>query len=247
MRFFSLVFALGALATVTVSQPTQPDDLFSPEKSALRSAANVSSPKASPNATISERANNSTKKSDPACFPAWATVAIGGAAVRMDALRVGSLVSTGANGRVSPVYLFSHKVAGGFFRYVSLRTAVGNLVASHGHYVHTARGTLAAGDVRVGDALKRANGAFAPVLSVGEMNAPGLYNPHTLDGDIVVDGFAVSTYTTHVPPQAAQSLLAPSRAMFRAAGKAPVPGCLVGPNFGRKMVLAVVSWLSRFS
>lgn len=241
MSCFLMLFLLGVLAATVSSQPTQPKNLFTPQSSALRSSANSTK-----NATISERATGNKTNSTAACFPASALANVWGAAVRMDKLRIGDVVSTGADDRESPVYLFGHKVAGGSFRFASLHTAAGDLVASHGHYVYTADGMVPAGDVRAGDALKRADGTFASVKKVGEVWAAGLYNPHTLDGDIVVDGFAVSTYTVHVPPRAAKTLLSPVRALFRAVGIAPSPACLAGPTFGRDAVLAAQRWLSRF-
>jgi hypothetical protein len=41
--------------------------------------------------------------------------------------------------------------------------------------------------------------------------AEGLYNPHTMHGDIVVDGVHTSTYTDSVAPALAHALLWPVR------------------------------------
>ena len=41
--------------------------------------------------------------------------------------------------------------------------------------------------------------------------ADGLYNPHTMTGDIVVDGVLTSTYTDAVAPSLAHALLWPVR------------------------------------
>ena len=46
--------------------------------------------------------------------------------------------------------------------------------------------------------------------------ARGLYNPHTLHGDVVVDGVLTSTYTGVVHPALAHALLAPLRQLYSA-------------------------------
>lgn len=159
-----------------------------------------------------------------ACFPAEATVQLeSGTRVRMDQLRVGDQVLV-AGGRFSPVFMFTHRTAaraagGG---YTQLRTAGGlSLTATDGHYVQTAgRGLVAAGAVRVGDALVRggADAAADAVVAAGPARARGLYNPHTLDGTLVVDGVVASAYTTALAPGAAHVALAPLRVAYRAAG-----------------------------
>ena len=42
----------------------------------------------------------------------------------------------------------------------------------------------------------------------------GLYNPHTMDGDIVVDGTVTSTYTAAVAPSLAHAVLWPVRMLY---------------------------------
>ena len=46
-------------------------------------------------------------------------------------------------------------------------------------------------------------------MDVDEVQAEGLYNPHTLSGTIIVDGVLASDVTTAVNPVLARSLLAP--------------------------------------
>lgn len=161
---------------------------------------------------------------ESACFPSSATVVSPTrGAVRMDALRVGDVIAAGVGrGVVSEVYLFTHADGAARSRFVVLATGDGRppLVASPGHYVHLADGrTVAAWTVAVGDALVlAASGAAAPVTAVSSVVAAGLYNPQTLRGDIVVDGYAVSTYTTAVAPAVAVAALAPMRAVYAAGG-----------------------------
>ena len=130
----------------------------------------------------------------------------------MHGLRVGAIVSAGA-GRTTSVYGFSHNSRQVLHRFVSLHTANGTLSATSLHHLHTGRGVIPAGDVRVGDTLQMESGEFAPVLRVGTRYAHGLYNPHTLTGTVVVNGFVASAYTGHMNQKAAQALLVPFRAL----------------------------------
>ncbi|KAK1857986.1 hypothetical protein I4F81_000600 [Pyropia yezoensis] len=155
---------------------------------------------------------------DSACFPASARVTLAdGTAVGVDVLARGHTVRVGGGAAAtSEVFLFSHKVAGGDHPYTRLVTPAGELTASAGHYVYANGALKAAGAVAVGDTLETAAGDAAPVTAVRTVRAAGLYAPHTLHGDVVVDGFRVSTYTTAVAPGVAHALLAPVRAAYRA-------------------------------
>ncbi|OSX72865.1 hypothetical protein BU14_0399s0009 [Porphyra umbilicalis] len=102
---------------------------------------------------------------------------------------------------------------------------------------------VAAGAVRVGDArwslapaaangtaAAAAGGAWVPVTAVAASAAPerrGLYNPHTLDGAVLVDGFAASTYTTALAPRLAEAGLAVARLAYRLGAGEIVGGRLV--------------------
>jgi len=161
---------------------------------------------------------------ESACFPASATVDAGDrGAVRMADLRVGDAVASAApGGAPTDVFLFTHADAAAVHAFVVLTTRGGRrpLVVSPGHYVFLAGGrTVAARTVRVGDALVlAATGAAAPVTGVGRVTARGLYNPQTLSGDLAVDGYAVSTWTTAVAPAVASAALAPVRAVYGVGG-----------------------------
>ncbi|GAB0489891.1 hypothetical protein MMPV_001117 [Pyropia vietnamensis] len=56
------------------------------------------------------------------------------------------------------------------------------------------------------------------VTSVAARRLPGLYNPMTLHGDLIVDGYRVSTYTTALPPAVGVPLSAPLRALYATTG-----------------------------
>jgi len=144
----------------------------------------------------------------------------GGAVTTMDRLAVGDRVRT-ASGAYSDVFLFTHAEATGDHTYVRLSTAAGDLTATRGHYVLVNGGVrTAAAAVVVGDVLAHlpagsCGGATdAVVTAVATVTRGGLFNPQTLDGTIVVDGFAASTFTTAVEPTLAAAALAPLRAAY---------------------------------
>lgn len=154
----------------------------------------------------------------PACFPAGATVRTSRGSVRMDRLRLGDAVDVG-KGKFSDVFLFTHADPDRVSRFVSLTTASGRrLLTSPGHLVYANGALVAVGSVRVGAFMLDTENKPDRVVSVSEVLARGLYNPHTLHGDIVVDGFRCSTYTTAVDPAPAAAALAPLRALFAWVG-----------------------------
>ena len=56
------------------------------------------------------------------------------------------------------------------------------------------------------------------VTSITSVWANGLYNPHTMNGDIVVDGILTSTYTSAINPTLAHAALWPVR-MLHSVGQ----------------------------
>jgi len=153
------------------------------------------------------------------CFPGAATVQLlDGTTKTMAELEVGDSVLVGG-GQFSEVFMFSHRLVDAEVAYVELETAGGaTLHLSGGHYLPVNGGRLVeARTVRVGDNVTLgASGAAAPVLAVRSARKTGLYNPHTLHGDIVVDGVLTSTYTAAFSPTLAHVALAPLRALYRA-------------------------------
>lgn len=159
-----------------------------------------------------------------ACFPAHATVQLqDGSLTRMDQLQLGHAVRVASHPLYSDVFFFSHRANAHddgrttMHAYVQLQTASGNLLTlSSGHYLHAAGRLVAARRVRVGDLLTLSSGATSHVTHVSQVKRAGKYAPHTLHGDIVVDGVLVSTYTTAVHPTIAHYvLLAPLRLLYR--------------------------------
>lgn len=167
------------------------------------------------------------------CFPAAATVVTAaGRVTPLADLLSGEAVAVavaapGGSRRpslgTSPVFLWSHRSAGGRHPFVRLSTAQhGSLVLSAGHLVYVDGVAVPAGSVAVGDILaavaapsgpacvaglsttKAACGVAAPFLVAAPVTrvtrvwAAGLYHPHTLTGEPLVDGFHVSAMTTAV-------------------------------------------------
>lgn len=165
---------------------------------------------------------------DVVCFPADATVELeGGAVKRMDALAIGDRVRVGSGATdFSDVFMFTHKMEDAVNTFVQLKLASGDVLRlTPGHYMYANGAMTAAKNVAVGDKIELGSGARTTVASVSSVTDTGLFNPQTLQGDIVVNGVRASTYTTAVEPTLAHSLLAPLRFMFSA-------GIAKDPSFG---------------
>lgn len=155
---------------------------------------------------------------EDACFPGNAKVHVEGKGiVNMEQVAIGDRVLV-SDGVFSEVFFFGHKLARIQFDFVRLETAQASIALSKGHYIYADGHLTAAGSVRVDSMLETADGVHTAVIAVEVITAAGLYNPHTLHGDITVDGFRASTYTTSMDLTVAKSLLAPVRAAFRLIG-----------------------------
>lgn len=152
---------------------------------------------------------------ETACFPGTALVQTPlGRSARLSEVDVGDEIAS-VDSAFSRVFAFSHRVADTRHEFVRIATARGNLTATRGHFVHTPTGAKPAGSLRRGDFLVAASGDSVRIIDTRVVYGRGLYNPHTLTGDIVVDGFRATCFTTAVPLVPAQSLLAPFRWLFR--------------------------------
>lgn len=181
---------------------------------------------------------------DSACFPASATVELvdgSHVAVGGGSLVVGTTVRTSAS-TTSDVFAWSHATPGGRHPFIAITTeavvpsghgnatALGGsmreapLLVSPGHYVYVGERLITADAVAVGDSLTAGDGKPLVVTAVARVTAAGLFNPHTLDGRIVVNGVLVSCYTRAVHPALAEALLAPVRWAYLAARWAGMMG-----------------------
>lgn len=167
---------------------------------------------------------------DAVCFSADATVQLSdGRLRRMAELQLGDQVLVGS-GAYSPVFMFTHAERDTHHGFITLHARDPDtsrpvaLTLTAGHYVYSSGRLVRADAVRSGDLLdlvraSKLSGYIArvPVEAVTRSSRKGLYNPQTLHGDIVVDGFRVSTYTHAVHSKTAHSLLLPLRMLFRVA------------------------------
>eukprot|EP00180_Rhodochaete_pulchella_P001647 Plantae.Rhodophyta-Rhodochaete_pulchella.ctg2484.p1 GENE.Plantae.Rhodophyta-Rhodochaete_pulchella.ctg2484~~Plantae.Rhodophyta-Rhodochaete_pulchella.ctg2484.p1 ORF type:complete len:318 (-),score=31.41 Plantae.Rhodophyta-Rhodochaete_pulchella.ctg2484:139-993(-) len=160
------------------------------------------------------------------CFPFYARVILaGGQTKSMEELSVGDEVVVGGDGSTSPVHFFGHKDLSSRTRFVQLDHGEGSLVLSPGHFVYVDGALKRATDVKVGDTLEvfgfDGNVTTSKVHGVDVVYGSGLYNPHTLSGDLIVDGVKTSCYTSAVHPRLAHYLLAPLRAAYLMGFRAP--------------------------
>lgn len=164
-----------------------------------------------------------TRLVDRFCFPSSGRVnvhevsASGKAVVRRRAmanLQIGDVVDTGG-GTKSKIVLWTHRKADVWTTYVRATTRFGSVTATRAHFVYMDGGQqlIAMRDVVVGTNLTVWDGSGAVVNSVSNVVLKGFWNPHTENGQIVVDGFLASCYTSVVSISLAHALLAPVRAM----------------------------------
>lgn len=176
-------------------------------------AAETAMSKAMPS-TLKKSSSSST------CFPASASAKMADGTTKLfSALQVGDSILTGKS-QFSEVHMFSHHYPEAVNPFVQLTTAAGHeLRLTAGHFLYVNGSLVKAGSVRVGDALEDAAGAPVVVVKTATVKDTGLYNPHTMDGDVVVNGIRTSTYTDAIHPTMAHALLAPIRALY-SMGKA---------------------------
>lgn len=215
------------------------------DKDSVADKANAVCPKqtASDQSAASETSSSPSKSKEDnksaSCFPSSALVEIqGGTLRRMDALKEGDRVRVSSGfgpGAYNDIYMFTHQDSKAVSRFLRIETATRSsnpLVVSSDHYIRVyRRGLVTASAIRVGDllllalpgindvgiaSLPQQNALVSDIVtSVSVVEEKGLFNPQTLHGDIVVNGYICSTYTAAVRPQVAEHLLAPFRALYR--------------------------------
>lgn len=158
---------------------------------------------------------------DGVCFPSTARVHMaGGHTIAMADLESGHDVMHNEDGAHSAVFLFTHRNAQRSSRFLRLTTSCGHAVTmTRNHYVYAGDKLMAAGAVRVGDELRTISGRCA-VTDIEDVEGTGLYAPHSMHGDLVVDGIVVSGYSRAVAPRVAHALLVPVRWAARWMGVA---------------------------
>ena len=121
--------------------------------------------------------------------------------------------------------MFSHQFSDAEATFVELTTDWGIIRLSPGHYLYADGDVIQADRVEIGDYLDYLDYLDldnAPlslptirVTGIANVRAIGLFNPHTLHGDVIVDGFRTTTYTDAIHPTLAHALLAPLRALYQ--------------------------------
>ncbi|KAI0561047.1 hypothetical protein FGB62_94g038 [Gracilaria domingensis] len=157
-----------------------------------------------------------TGLTDRVCFPADAQVRLqDGSVRRMDQLSIVDNVQVSQNS-FSSLFAWTHADAYTKYRFVELVTEGGSIALTPSHYIYADGVVIAAGKVKTGMQLRSSDGSSQTVVEKKWVWKTGLYNPQTINGDIVVNDFVVTTYTTAVEPSMAHALLAPVRAAFSA-------------------------------
>ena len=152
---------------------------------------------------------------DCPCFPGDAIVTLdNGNKKKMADLAVGDKVLT-HNGVYTEVFMFSHRLEEASYNFIELKTATTTLAITPNHYLYVNGNLREAQYVSAGDSVTLASGKLDKVLSVGRVKKDGIFNPHTLQGDIVVDGVLTSTYTSAFSPTLAHVVLAPLRGLYQ--------------------------------
>jgi hypothetical protein len=170
--------------------------------------------------------NPTATKQSSACFPARATVMLeNNSFIQMEELRVGHRVHVG-QGIFSDVFMFTHRCRQSYKQFHVIKTTSGhNLTVTGDHYLYTNDMKLVSAEsLRKGDSLMLEDGNMSKISSVSFEWLYGLYNPHTLHGDIVVDGVRASTYTSRITPSFAHSILALFRTLYRLINLDPSAG-----------------------
>ena len=119
--------------------------------------------------------------------------------------------STGAHGEHSDVHLFTHRQHDivGTFVGIHHTHSSSPLLMTGGHYLYANGALKTARQVKVGDVLTTATGSAAVTKIDKAVQARGLYNPHTLTNDLIVNGILVSALTDAVMPKLAHAFLWP--------------------------------------
>lgn len=146
------------------------------------------------------------------CFPANAQVELeSGEFIEMSQINIGDRVRTSPT-TFSDVFMFTHRQTGVYFDFLRISTISNvSITLTPSHYIFSGQNLVAASSINVGDDLVLGDGTLSKVTSIESVVLHGLYNPHTLDGNIIVDGVLTSTYTTAVHPTLAHGTLSPLR------------------------------------
>lgn len=210
-------------ASPTVGMTMESTPMASPLQSEDENQDSSPSPTASSDPAQGESdsspAPDEGDEGDDVCFPSDTQVTLSnGQRVRIDALQPGQDVSVGG-GKFSRVYGFSHNDAHTLSHFIILSTESGHtLRATSGHFVYVNGLPTMMSRASIGDTLTLHNGKTSKIIKIDTKLLRGLYNPQTVDGNIVVNGVLATTFTAAVRPVFANAALLPLRAVQRLFG-----------------------------
>uniref|UniRef100_A0A7S1THN3 Hedgehog protein Hint domain-containing protein n=1 Tax=Compsopogon caeruleus TaxID=31354 RepID=A0A7S1THN3_9RHOD len=153
------------------------------------------------NSTVSPSSSNGS-----VCFPADATVELeSGELIPMRLLKIGDRVRDTPSS-FSTVFGFTHASTSERWRFVRIVVGERFITLSAAHYLYVNGVLKSADQVVLGDIVEG-----SPVSTVESTEELGLFAPHTMSGDIMVNGIRASCYTRHVNPTWAHMALVPLR------------------------------------
>ena len=158
---------------------------------------------------------NAAVSNNASCFPMNSIVQLENKlSCKINCLKRGDKIMVSPN-EFSEVYLFTHADKTIITNFIKLTTKSGlTLTLSPCHYLYVNGILITASNVNINDKLYTINNMYDPVTSIETVIEKGLYNPHTLNGDIMVNGVVTSTYTKALHPYIAHLLLAPIRVIY---------------------------------
>jgi len=154
------------------------------------------------------------------CFPSNSMVKMAdGSEKRMKELRIGDQVKTSVGN--DEVFLFTHKMESRLAEFVHLEVKENRFIRlSKQHLIvvdNRKTSLVAAEDVKVGDFLmftENESTERVQVIKKSIVKDIGVYHPHTLSGELIVNGFLVSSYSTLLTPSVSNVLLLPPKLLY---------------------------------
>jgi hypothetical protein len=153
----------------------------------------------------------------PVCFPAEATVVLkDGTMKKMADLAIGDHIQISADGECSEVYLFTHALPTAEANFLTFTLESGiTLSLTPCHYIYVNGTLMSAERAAVGDTVESTSSKSDRIKEITLERKQGLYNPHTLTGDIMVNNVRTSTYTHILPAGMAHAILEPVRFLYK--------------------------------
>lgn len=90
-----------------------------------------------------------------------------------------------------------------------------HITLSPSHYIYANNVVCLAANIKEHDTVCTINNDHDAIVEKKYVTELGLYNPHTLEGTIMVNGVFVSSYTSAIYPFLAHILLIPVRMLYR--------------------------------